>query len=167
MPDNKGILTKPRDMKKAMIALMALVVGFQSFVSAQADKDIKSKISRVTLYSQGAQIERVASFDLQQGKILLSFKNPLPYINKESIRGDGDYTILNVQFQNDYINELEKDKEINDLNANIQHLLDKIEDEGTGIKILNEKLEFLKSNKSITGKEQSISPRPLSFLVEP
>ena len=78
--------------------------------------------------------------------------------------GDGNYTILNVQLQNDYLNELEKTKEINDLNAGIQQYQDKIEDEETWIKILTEKLEFLKANKSIAGKDQAVNPEVFKSL---
>ena len=153
-------------MKKAATALVIIVIAFQSFTSAQTEKEIKSKISNVTVYSSGAQIERTATFDIQQGKSLLAFKNLSPYINKESIRvdGDGNYTILNVQLQNDYLNQLEKTKEINDLNAGIQQYQDKIEDEETWIKILNEKLEFLKANKSIAGKDQAVNPEVFKSL---
>jgi len=153
-------------MKKTTTALVIVMIAFQSFSIAQTEKEVKSKITNVTVYSSGAQVERAATFDLQQGKSILSFKNLSPYINKESIRvdGDGNYTILNVQLQNDYLNELEKTKEINDLNAGIQQYQDKIEDEATWIKILNEKLEFLKSNKSITGKEQAVNPEVFQSL---
>jgi len=153
-------------MKKTIIAIMGLMIGFQSLSTAQTDKDVKSKITGVAVFSSGAQITRAATFELPQGKSLLAFKNLSPYINKESIRvdGDGNYTILNVQLQNDYLNELEKTKEINDLNTGIQQYRDKIEDEETWIKILNEKLEFLKSNKSITGKEQAVNPEVFKSL---
>ncbi|MDO9255736.1 MAG: mucoidy inhibitor MuiA family protein [Bacteroidales bacterium] len=153
-------------MKKATTALVISMIAFQSFSIAQTEKEIKSKISNVTVYSSGAQVERTATFDIQQGKSLLAFKNLSPYINKESIRvdGDGNYTILNVQLQNDYLNQLEKTKEINDLNAGIQQYQDKIEDEETWIKILTEKLEFLKANKSITGKDQAVNPEVFKSL---
>lgn len=153
-------------MKKTAIALVIIMIAFQSFSTAQTEKEITSKISNVTVYSSGAQVERTATFEIQQGKSLLAFKNLSPYINKESIRvdGDGNYTILNVQLQNDYLNELEKTKEINDLNAGIQQYQDKIEDEETWLKILTEKLEFLKANKSITGKEQTVNPEVFKSL---
>jgi len=153
-------------MKKATIAFVIIMIAFLSSSTAQTEKEVKSKISNVTVYFSGAQVERTATFDIQQGKSLLVFKNLSPYINKESIRvdGDGNYTILNVQLQNDYLNELEKTKEINDLNAGIKQYQDKIEDEETWIKILSEKLEFLKANKSITGKDQAINPEVFKSL---
>jgi len=93
-------------MKKTAAALVIIMIAFQSFTTAQTEKEIKSKISEVTVYTVGALVERTATFDIPQGKSLLAFKNLSPYINKESIRvdGDGNYTILNVQLQNDYLN---------------------------------------------------------------
>jgi TonB-dependent SusC/RagA subfamily outer membrane receptor len=153
-------------MNKGFIGFMIIMIGSQSLSTAQTEKEVKSKITNITAYSYGAQVKRTATFDLQQGKSLLSFKNLSPYINKESIRvdGDGNYTIFNVQLRTDYLNELEKTKEINDLNASIQQYKDKIEDEETWIKILSEKLEFLKSNKNITGKDQAVNPEVFKSL---
>ena len=149
-----------------MIGCMILLIGFQSILHSQTDLDIKSKISKVTIYPKGVQIEREAKFSLEHGQCLLSFKNLSPFVNKESIRvdGDGNYTILNVQLHNDYINQLEKNKEIVDLNSNIQQYTDKIDEEETWIKIINEKLEFLKANIKVTGEEQAINPEIFKSL---
>jgi TonB-dependent SusC/RagA subfamily outer membrane receptor len=146
-------------MKKTIIALMLICV-FQSVLFGQTEMAVKSTITKVTVYTRGSQIESTAKFDLPQGRLLLSFRNLSPYINKESIRvdGDGNYSILNVQLANDFINRLEKSKESVDLNSAIQQFTDKIEDEETWIRILNEKLEFLKTNKNVTGKDQTINP---------
>jgi len=153
-------------MQKTAVAFLCIMIGFNSIISGQTEKEVKSKITKVAVYTSGAQVEREASFELSQGKYLLTIKNLSPYIRKESIRvdGDGNYTILNVQLQNDYLNKLEKTKEINDLNASIQQLKDKIEDEETWVKILNEKLEFLKSNKNISGKDQTVNPEAFKLL---
>ena len=153
-------------MKKSLIALVILFVGFHSILFGQNEMEIKSKITKATVYSKGVQIESEAKFELQQGKMLLVFKYLSPFINKESIRidGDGSFTILNVQLQKDFLNELEKTKGVNDLTANIQTINDKMEDEETSISILNEKIEFLKTNKSVTGKEQAINPEVFKSL---
>jgi len=151
---------------KTMIGCVIMLIGFQSALFSQTEKDINSKISKATVFPKGVQLENVAKFELGQGKSVLSFKNLSPYINKESVRvdGDGKFTILNVQLHNDFINELEKTKEITDLDSNIEQYAYKIEDEEIAIKVLNEKLEFLKSNKSVTGKEQAINPEVFKSL---
>ena len=151
---------------KTLIGCVIMLIGFQSALFSQTEKDINSKISKATVFPKGVQLENVAKFELGQGKSVLSFKNLSPYINKESVRvdGDGKFTILNVQLHNDFINELEKTKEITDLDSNIEQYAYKIEDEEIAIKVLNEKLEFLKSNKSVTGKEQAINPEVFKSL---
>lgn len=153
-------------MKKVFSTLLILFASYTGLVSAQSEKEIKTTIENVTVYSSGAQIERKAVFELLTGKTKLTFTGLSPYINAESIRvdGDGRYTILNVQLENDYLNELEKTKEINDLNTSIQKYRDLIEDEETWIKILNEKIDFLKSNRTITGKEQAVDPEVFKTL---
>ena len=155
-------------MKKILTGLI-LIMSFQSLLVGQTEMDVKSEISKVTVYPRGVQIESAAAFELKQGRFILSFKNLSPFINSESIRvdGNGKYTILNVQLHNDYLNELERTNEIVKLNADIQEYLNKIEDEETWIKIQNEKLEFLKLNRVIAGKDQSINPevyRSLNLL---
>ena len=119
-------------MKITTFAFLFMIV-YQSITICQIEKDIASKITKVTVYTKGAQIESESKFELQQGKFSLSFKNLSPYIKKESIRvdGDGSFSIQNVQLSNDYLNELEKNKEMTDLNKNIQSYVDKIEDEET------------------------------------
>jgi TonB-dependent SusC/RagA subfamily outer membrane receptor len=149
-----------------LVGIIILLIVLKSQIISQTEKDIPSKITKVTVYTKGAQIESEAKFDLSQGKFLLSFKNLSPFINKESIRvdGDGKFTILNVQLRNDYLNELEKKKEVNELNVNIQNYQDKIEDEETWIKITNEKLDFLKSNKTVSGNDKSVEPESFKSL---
>ena len=152
-------------MKKSILTL-GLLILFQLITLGQNEKDLTSSIKKVTVYMQGAQIESEASIVLQQGPMILKFTNLSPFIKKESIRveGDGSYTIQNVQHQNDYINELEKSTEITSIKSKIEEIQAKTEYEQTWIKILNDKLDFLKTNKNVTGKEQAINPEVFNSL---
>jgi TonB-dependent SusC/RagA subfamily outer membrane receptor len=151
---------------KRIILLVGSAICLQAFLFGQAEKEITSSISKVTLFTQGAQIESEATVSLQQGLMILKFVSLSPYIKKESIRvdGDGSFTILNVQHQNDYVNELEKSSGIEALRKKIEEFGLWIEDEETRIKILNDKIDFLQVNKVITGKDQSINPDVFTTL---
>jgi TonB-dependent SusC/RagA subfamily outer membrane receptor len=151
---------------KKLVGIIILVILFKSQIISQTEKEIPSKIARVTVYSKGTQIESEAKFELQQGKTTLLFKNLSPYIDEKSIRvdGDGKFTILNVQVHNDYLNELEKNKEVAALNTSIQQYQDKIEDEETWINIINEKQDFIKSNKNVSGSDKSVNPEDFKSL---
>lgn len=149
-----------------ILSIIAIAICFQTISFGQIEEEIGSSIKKVTVFTQGAQIEREASFSLQQGQMILKLTGLSPYIKKESVRidGDGTYTILNVQHQNDYLNELEKNKEIETLKDKIEELQFKVVDEQTWIKIINDKLDFLSANKEITGKEQTVNPEIFKSL---
>jgi len=151
---------------KEKFFLLAILVTLNQLIYGQDTLKVDSKVEKVVVFLKGAQIESEAKIALLQGKFLLSFINLSPYISKESIRvdGDGKFSILNVQFRNDYLTKLEKNKEIVALNVNIQQYQDNIEDEETAIKIINEKLDFLKSNKNVVGNQQTIDPEVFKSL---
>lgn len=142
------------------LSIITLALSLSSLLFAQIEKEVQSTIKKVTVFTQGAQIEQEATVSLQQGSMMLKFTRLSPYINKESIRidGDGSFTILSVQHQNDFVNELERNKEIETIKDKIENLQMKVEDEEVAIKSINDKLDFMHANKDVTGKEQSISP---------
>lgn len=146
-------------MKKTLAHIL-LLICFYSFSFAQTVSQITSNIKKVTVFTQGAQIERETSISLKKGQTTIKLTGLSSYINKESIRldGDGSYTILTVQHQNDYLNELDKNEEAKSLLKDIKKLELEIENEEIWLEITTEKLSFLKTNKNISGKEENISP---------
>ena len=152
---------------KPFTLLIFIFVSFNAFTQETNEKEILADINKVTVFIEGAQIVSEANVSLQQGQMILKFIKLSPYIRKESIRidGDGSFTILNVLHQNDYINELEKNNEIAALRNKIEDFQYKIEDEETLIKIIGDKLDFLKANMEITGKEQAINPEIFNSLI--
>ncbi len=144
-------------MKNIVITACMMVVS--SFSFSQTEKEIHSSIKKVTVYTQGAQIEREAEIALKNGQTVFKFTKLSPGVKAETIRinGDGSYTILNVQYQVDYLNELDKSRELVSLSDKIIEIEQKIEDEEIRIKINKEKLDFMNVNKSITGKDQAVS----------
>ncbi|MGF7139292.1 mucoidy inhibitor MuiA family protein [Roseimarinus sediminis] len=148
------------------LPLIGLAICLSVFAFGQYEKEISSEIKRVTVFTKGAQIEREARLSLQEGPMILKLTGLSPYINKKSIRidGDGSYTILTVQHQNDYLNELEKNKELETLKNQIEAIQMKMEEEETRIKIIEDQLNFLHANKEVNGKEQSINPETFRLL---
>ncbi len=151
-------------MKRLFV--IGIVLYSWVFTWSQVEKDITAEIKQVTVFTEGAQIERKATFSLQQGQMLLRLTGLSPYIRKESIRvnGDGSYIILGVQHQNDYLNELSRNKEVDALKIKLEALQFKIEDEENWIKIINAKLLFLTSNKEVASKEKGIEPETFKSL---
>jgi len=140
------------------LKLFVLFFFVPFFTYAQSNIEIESEIDEVTVYESGALVRRNGSFHTNRGKSILKFTKLSPWVKEQTIKidGDGSYTILNVQFKNDYLNELERDKEIENLIDSLEYLKEKVEDSDTQIKIFGEQLDFLKSNQSISGKQQAI-----------
>ncbi len=152
-------------MKIISYILVSLLV-FPILVSAQVEKKLISTPKKVVVYPIGAQIESEVTFPVQKEQMKIVLTGLTSKVNAESIRiiSDGSFTILNVQYKIDYINSLDKDAESEKLLSKIKELNTKVGDEEVWIKIINEKLEFLKVNKQISGKNESISPIVFSEL---
>ncbi|MDZ7607094.1 MAG: mucoidy inhibitor MuiA family protein [Cyclobacteriaceae bacterium] len=110
------------------------------------------------VYQSGAQVSRKATIAPEKGKFTLRLTKLSPYINENTIRveGDGSFTILNVQYQTDYVNSLERSATMQKLADSIVFFTRKIEDTDVRIKTLTEQLEFLKVNQSVSGKNEAL-----------
>jgi uncharacterized protein (TIGR02231 family) len=82
-----------------------------------------------------------------------------PYIDPQSIqvKGYGDFMILSVNHQNNYLQNLEDQPEIKNIRSQIEALQLKIEDEKAAISILKEKEAFLVANRAILVKETTFT----------
>ncbi|MBP1672410.1 MAG: hypothetical protein H6Q25_225 [Bacteroidetes bacterium] len=145
---------------KIISYILVIFMMLPILVMGQVEKKITSTPKKVVVYPIGAQIESEVSIPIQKGPMKIILTGLTSKVNAESVRiiSDGSFTILNVQYKIDYINQLDKDAESEKLLSKIEELNTKVGDEEIWIKIINEKLEFLKVNKQISGKNESISP---------
>lgn len=147
-------------------AVSALLISFN--LTAQTEKEIKAEIKHVTVFTDRAQIDHEATLSLISGKTILKLPGLSPYIDPQSIqvKGFGDFTILSVTQQNNYLQNLEDSPEIKNIRSQIETLTIKTEDEKTAIKVLNEKITFLSANKAILVKETAFSIEQFKTLME-
>ncbi|HPE40393.1 MAG TPA: DUF4139 domain-containing protein [Bacteroidales bacterium] len=152
-------------MKKLSIILFLLLVS-PILIFAQFEKVLPSSIKKATIYPQGAQLQNEVSFPIQKGQMKIKLTGLTYNLNEESIRiiSDGSFTILNVQYQTDYINELDKDAETKKLMDKIDELKSKVEEEEVWVKIIKEKIDFLTVNKQINGKNEAINPETFKTM---
>lgn len=145
-------------MKKIVILTLCLIF---SKTNAQeiTEQNVVSVINEVTVFIKDAQITRNKTIALKQGTSLLKFINLSPFIDATSIqvKATGKLTVLSVNHQQNYIDKLDKQKELVDLESKFEEIEDKINLEKTYLNILNEELVFLNENRSIGGKNQELS----------
>jgi uncharacterized protein (TIGR02231 family) len=153
-------------MRLTIITILLLSTGFT--LSAQPDKEIKSDIKHVTVFTDRAQVDHEASVNLISGKTILKLTGLSPYIDPQSIqvKGFGEFTILSVNHQNNYLENLEESPEIKSIRSQIEALTAKTEDENAAIGVLKEKSSFLIANKAILVKESAFSIEQFKSVMD-
>jgi uncharacterized protein (TIGR02231 family) len=154
-------------MKKLLVASL-IIFSVIFCISAQTEKSIKAEIRHITVFPDRAQIEHETSISLLAGKSILKLSGLSPYIDAQSIqvKGFGELTILSVNHQNNYLQNLEDSPEVKNIKNQIEDLQTKVEDETAAISILKEKEAFLIANKALLIKETSITAEQFKNILD-
>ncbi len=144
---------------KSYSALFFCFISAGLFAQPGQETEVKTDISSVTVYLNGAQITRIKTIDLPAGRTTLKFVSLSPYIDPKSLNVSvkGDLTVLSVNHQLNYLSQQKVSKEDEQLSASKKELERKIELEKAYIEILREELLFLKANSSIGGNNTGTS----------
>ena len=147
----------------ALILLLSFPCG-----GADTEKNIKAEIKKVTVYPDRAQMTHETAVEIPAGKTILKLSGLSPYIDARSIqvKGTGNFTILSVNHQNNYLQNLEDLPEIKNIRSQIEALQRKVEDEKAAITVLKEKEAFLVANRAILVKETTFSIEQLKGVME-
>jgi hypothetical protein len=139
-------------MKKT-ISILFCAFTLNLFSQSPQEIEIKSEISDVTVYLNGAQVTRPKTVDLPIGRSILKFINLSPFIDSKSIsiNAKGEFTVLSVNLQQNFLTQQTKSKENEDLLNNKLEIEKKIKTESAYLDVLIEELAFLKANSSIGG----------------
>jgi uncharacterized protein (TIGR02231 family) len=154
-------------MKKLFFTLL-LCISVIVNISADTEKDIKAALKLVTVYPDRAQLTHETTVEIPAGKTLLRLGGLSPYIDAQSIqvKGFGEFTILGVNHQNNYLENLEELPEVKSIRSQIEMLQLKIEDEKAAISVLKEKEAFLVANRAILVKETSFTLEQLKSVMD-
>ena len=153
---------------KTLYTVLISLFAFTNCLTAENEKEIKAVIQHVTVYPDRAQLVHEATTELPAGKSILKLSGLSPYIDAQSIqvKGFGDFTILSVNHQNNYLQNLEDSPEVNNIRSQIESLQMKIEDEKAAVSIMKEKELFLKANMTILVKETTFSIDQVKNMIE-
>jgi uncharacterized protein (TIGR02231 family) len=153
---------------KNLIFISILSMVFSLNLSAEGEKDLKAPIKHVTVYPDRAQVSHETAIDLPAGISVLRLGGLSPYIDVQSIqvKGYGDFIILSVNQQNNYLQNLEDLPEVKSIRSQIEALQLKVEDEKAALDVLKEKEAFLVANRAILAKETSFSLEQLKSVLD-
>jgi hypothetical protein len=131
-----------------------LLVAFTLSAYAQdAEVDLTSKIKRVAVFLEGAQVTRHATVNLRPGVSILKLSGISNAVQEQSIQaeGTGGIKILSVSFKINYLNEVKKPEKIALLEAERRKWMAQLRTEQSLEEVFKEEEAILKTNKSIGG----------------
>lgn len=145
------------------IALICLIPIF-----SQAQQSVNPKIEKVTLYLNGAFINRTAKTSIPIGKTELVFKGISPQIDKQSIqvKGEGKFTVLSVVHQLGNLLDKTKQDEIAKIEIQKQRVEDKIKVEKNNLLVFKREEEMLLKNQVVGGTYSGMKATDLKESVE-
>lgn len=156
-------------MKQCVLGAFFAVISCYSLAQIKVyDQTLESKIKDVKVYMTGAEIERTPSLSLKKGRNKLIFKNISAFADASSIQFnvEGKYRIISMNTEMDYLNIKKK-------NTRIQRLSDSVTLLSNQLAVLNDEedalraeLDILKSNKSIKGKDATLSVQELKDMAD-
>lgn len=154
-------------MRKYYAITIAGIFAF-CLLNAQPVKDVKAELKHVTVFPDRAQADHEGSVTIMPGKSVLRIPELSPYIDPQSVqvKGFGEFTILSVNHQNNYLKNLEEAPEIKNLRNQMEALQIKVEDEKTAIAVLKEKEAFLTANRALLVKEATVTVEQIRSIMD-
>lgn len=135
--------------------LFALLFFINATAFAQENQiSVNSKISDVTVFMDGAQVQRLSdNVELPQGVSLLVFSGLSSSIETQSLqaKGEGNFTILSVTKQNNFLLDKKKSEQKMALVGKSEELSDKIIDLNNQLAVYKAEEEMLMKNQTVMG----------------
>jgi Domain of unknown function (DUF4139)/N-terminal domain of unknown function (DUF4140) len=135
---------------------------------SQAQQSVTTKIEKVTLFLNGAYIERSAKIPIVNGKTELVFKGISPQIDKQSlqIKGEGKFTVLSVVHQLGNLLDKSKQEEISKIEAQKTLIEDKIKVEKNNLLVFKREEEMLLKNQIVGGTYTGMKANDLKESID-
>jgi len=149
-------------MKMLKIFLLCLLVSGSLFAEDKV-KPVPSTIKKVTVFKKGAQVTREAQANIPVGTSQLKFVRISPEIDKNSIqvKGDGDFTLLSVQHQLNYLEVPGQSDSILQLTTQQEALKIQINETRAMVEVYKQEESLILTNKSIGGQQNGVSIKEL------
>ena len=141
------------------IICCVLMVGMLAGANAQdKPKVIKSKIKDVTVFFNGAQISQAGDVMLPAGQSTVMFENLTQYVNAQSIqiKGEGNFDILSVVHQINYLKSQEKSPEVMRMEDSLVILGKALTMQQTYMTVYTQEEVMLLANKAIGGEQTGV-----------
>lgn len=123
------------------------------------DKKLTAELKHVTVFTNGAQVERSHSVNLTAGQHVITFTGLSPYTDVRSmqIKARGRLTVLGVNYRTTHPDSLQRIKQLREAEQQVKLTTDKERDLKAQMEVVNAQLEMVKTNCS-TSNRTAVTP---------
>ncbi len=155
-------------MKKIILLFLTLFCLFQAYSQENPEKEISSRITKVTVFLENSQVHRSVDVAVPKGESAFRFTGLSPFINPKSIqvKVSGPLMILSVKHEKNYNDTSIRPPALVSLEEKYNSLKDKIADAETRLEIINDQIDLLQNNKNISGANQVLTASALKSMTD-
>ncbi|WP_158993042.1 DUF4139 domain-containing protein [Mucilaginibacter sp. L196] len=148
-----------------------LIIGLIfTAINSRADdgQKVTSKVQKVIVFLNGAQVTRNASVNISPGTSTLVFGGISSGIDAQSIQvhAGGDFTILSVKNELNYLNADNKEKDIAALQVQQKLLKDKLQLQNNLLSISQQEEQMLFKNQMVVGQNSTFDVLKLKQALD-
>ena len=135
--------------RKMMIAICLIAAVMSEAVEKQT-----ASINKVTVFTNGAQVERSKNVTLMPGEQVVTFTGFSPYMDKKSlqVKAKGHLTILGVSERTAHPDSVAQIKKLHDAEDEVKAVERRIQQTKDEQEMLTAQLELVKTNCSVAGR---------------
>ena len=133
---------------------------FSSLSYADNEKTLSSsEIAGVKIFLNGAQVSRVVHTNLEPGITRLTVDNLSPYVDKNRVQvtGTGDFTIVSVEHELNYLKQQQKTPEIIQLEDSLEKLNFQLSQVRNMRSVYDDEQSMILANKSVGGQNNGVT----------
>jgi hypothetical protein len=136
-------------MKRKLLFLLLTITALKASSQDFPQQKVDSKIEKVTVFLNGAQVQRTASVTLQTGKSEIILRGLTPNLEQQSVvvKGEGDFTIVSVKPQMNFGEEVKRKDTIVVLETERERIYDLISIDSNEVLVLKNEEDILKQNR--------------------
>jgi uncharacterized protein (TIGR02231 family) len=164
---HKIFYLKINNMKNRIITSLAVLLSAMPLLASDP-VSVTSQIKEVTVFLQGAQISRQARINITKGTSTLIFRELPIDIDPQSIqaRGEGNYVILSLLHQVNYLAGAHKSAEIQALQDTLKLLENKLAEVNGKQAVMKSEEELLVANRNLGGTDRTITVAELKAAAD-
>lgn len=148
------------------MAVLLVITGMAA--NAEDGQKVVSKVQKVTVFLNGAQVTRTAMVTINPGTTDLVFSDISPEVDAQSLQvhADGAFTILSVRHELNYLSGQFKSKQVQDLEAMQKELQDKINLQNNLLSIYQTEEGTLMRNQFVKAENQTLDVLKLKEALD-